>query len=64
MSLNFNDGKWSQFTITFSWPHQAFLLGWNIAEPTKQDPYFTVSIHLGPIAVAYEWGDNDWEINE
>lgn len=63
MSINFRDGKWSELSLTFSMPHQAFLFGWNIVEPTKDEPSFCVSIHLGPIAFMYEWGNDDWEIN-
>lgn len=64
MSLNFRSGKWSELSMTFSWPHQAFLFGWNAVEATKEEPSHCISIHLGPIAFMYEWGDENWDWGE
>lgn len=64
MSINFRDGKWSELSMTFSWPHQAFLFGWNAVEATKEEPSHCISIHLGPIAFMYEWGDENWNWDE
>ena len=63
-NLNFDDGKWYEISLTFSMPHHSFLIGWNIVEPTKPYPYFTVSIHLVFIGVVIEWGNENWEIDE
>jgi hypothetical protein len=64
MSLNFRDGKWGELSLTLTWPHHAFILGWSLFEPTKDQPSYMFRLHLGLVTINYEWGDEDWEFNE
>lgn len=64
MSLNFRDGKWAELSFTFTWPHQAVMVGWSIFEPTKEQPSYMFRLFLGLISINYEWGNEDWNFDE
>ena len=64
MSLNFQDGKWWELSLTFAMPHVWFKLGWNIEEPTTKDRSFLVQIFLGFVSINVEWGNDEWKFED
>ena len=64
MSLNFDNGKWSELLLTFSWPHQEVFLGWSLFQPTKENPNFYFRLGLGLVSIIYTWGDENWEFDD
>jgi hypothetical protein len=63
-NLNFNDGKWWQFTVNFRLPHHGFSIGYDIYQPAKDSPAVEIYLYLGFLTLGLMWGDENWVFDE
>ena len=38
--------QWYNLSVTFRWPHEGVLLGFEIINPTTDDPFNTIRLHF------------------
>jgi len=50
-------------SMTFRWPHQGMMVGFETFEATEEEPYNTVKMHFLLVTINYEfgWGDSPYE---
>lgn len=48
--------KWEVLSLTFRWPHNGLMLGFQFFKETEIEPYSTIHLHLLFITINYEWG--------
>jgi len=53
--LNWEDDKEYEFLINLKWPHEGFMVGYDIFQPTKDDDFKSVSVYLGFITLIFNW---------
>ena len=51
--------KWEVLSLTFRWPHNGLMLGFQFFKETEIEPYSTIHLHLLFITINYEWGFGD-----
>jgi len=44
-----------EFLINLKWPHEGFTVGYEIVNPSEEEPYYTVMIFLGLITLIFNW---------
>lgn len=63
-----NDGKWWELLIGWKWPHEGFTLGYDLIQPNiEQDPevlYYGFLLYLGPLTIIYNWGNENWRLED
>lgn len=47
--------NWYQISITFRWPHQGIILGYEVMTPDEEDDYTTIRIHLTLISLSIDY---------
>tara|TARA_B110000879_G_scaffold164007_1_gene211827 strand:+ start:3080 stop:3253 length:174 start_codon:yes stop_codon:yes gene_type:complete len=54
--------KWSMLSLTFRWPHEAVILGFELIPPGEDENYNTVRIHLILMTINYDfgWGESPY----
>jgi len=54
---------WYMLSMTFRWPHQGMMVGFETFEATEEEPYNTVKMHFLLVTINYEfgWGDSPYE---
>jgi hypothetical protein len=45
--------------ITFRWPHEGVMLGFELFPPEEKFNYWTFRLHLFILTISYEWDDNN-----
>jgi hypothetical protein len=53
-------GDWSHLIVSFRWPHQALVVGYELWDATEKDPFVTLKIHLVFISLVFEFGYGDY----
>lgn len=48
--------KWHLFSMTFRWPHEGMLVGFELFNPTEEEPYCTIKLHFLLVSLTYEFG--------
>ena len=46
--------KLYQVVLNFAWPHERFLVGWEII-PVTEEEVGTVAIYLGPLYIGFDF---------
>lgn len=54
LSFDPDDKGW-ELLFNLKWPHQGFSIGYELIQPTDEDPYATVMIFLGLLTIIYSW---------
>ena len=44
-----------ELLINLRWPHEGFSIGYDLIQPTEEDPYSSVILYLGFITIIYNW---------
>jgi hypothetical protein len=53
-------GDWSHLIVSFRWPHQALVIGYELWDATEKQPFVTLKIHLVFISIVFEFGYGDY----
>jgi hypothetical protein len=44
-----------EFLVNLKWPHQGFTVGYDLIDPTEEEPYSTVMLYLGFITIIFNF---------
>ena len=53
--LNWDDDKEYEILINLKWPHEGFMVGYDIFQPTEDDDFKSVFVYLGFITLIFNW---------
>ena len=51
--------EWTQISISFFWPHEAMLIGYEMIVPNEEQYWYSFALHVFFITFRYEWGYGD-----
>jgi len=50
---------WYTLSFTFRWPHEGMVLGFELFDPSEEQPYSTMRFHFLLVTLNYEFGSGD-----
>lgn len=48
--------NWYEISITFRWPHEGIMIGYEIITPDEEDDFTTVRLHLTFFTLSFDFG--------
>jgi hypothetical protein len=55
---------WYLLSFTFRWPHEGMVLGFELFDPSEEQPYSTMRFHFLLVTLNYEFGSGDSPFGE
>lgn len=51
--------EWTQISVSFFWPYEAMLVGYEMVEPDETQHWYSFMLHCFFCTFRYEWGYGD-----
>lgn len=45
-------------TLTYRWPHEGIMVGYEVFQPDEVQDLWTVRIHVFILSLSFEWGND------
>ena len=49
--------SWYMLSFTFRWPHEGVIAGFELFNPTEEEPWATAKFHFLLVTINYEFGN-------
>jgi hypothetical protein len=49
---------WYLLSLSFRWPHEGIILGFEIWEPNEHEQFWSLKLHLLLVTINYDFGED------